>query len=438
MAHLQDRAVYEDRYDEITVELCRMREQLVYEALGERPALGPRGEADPVNGYYQYSMFYFALVESLAGERWQERDPVIRTWMAEDEEKDRHLAEVKPSTTPYCRACGDDMEIKLKTYANRERSGAKRDEDDILFMFRCVPCNTRMALWQDGSEWEGHQPRCEQCNAPVDETDVVKDNVITSAYTCGSCGHDYKNVWVLGASTKAPVDRHSKVDRRRFCFDATTGENFLARKAHITHIRELLEQGQQRAGNGGEALDPVAEAVKEIKVLKVAQMADVLAKAVVKSGYTEFKLGEPQIGREVVVPFGCLDNQPGREAYDSRTGLKKLITTRLADTNWRLMSDGIHHRLGYLSGRVRAYESDEDLRKLVGKHSKSTTRAKPAAPTPSPAPKPLAPAEPSLPPARARRGQQRGVRARGVLHPNLHILIPPREAKQPSSKDKRK
>ncbi len=33
----------------------------------------------------------------------------------------------------------------------------------------------------------------------------------------------------------------------------------------------------------------------------------------------------------------------------------------LVDTNLRLMSDGIHHRLGYLNGRVRAYEREEDL-----------------------------------------------------------------------------
>lgn len=45
----------------------------------------------------------------------------------------------------------------------------------------------------------------------------------------------------------------------------------------------------------------------------------------------------------------------------------KLIKTALSDTNWRLMSDGVSYRLGMLEGRLRAYEREEDLLKLVEK-----------------------------------------------------------------------
>jgi hypothetical protein len=433
--HLQTREQYEERYDGITVEVCRLREQAVYEVLGEPPTMNPKVAAtssEEMWGYYRYSMFYFELVESLAGERWQERDTTIREWMKKDEEKDRHLAEAKPSTTPYCRSCGEDMEIKLKTFASRERGGAKKDKDDVLFMFRCVPCNTRMALWQDGSEWKGYQPHCEKCNAPVDETDTVKDNVITSTYTCSNCGHDYKNVWVLGTEPETPSDPHYKLDMRRFCFDGTTGKKFLARKAHIADLTKQLENGRGGIGGGPQAVDNIAVAVNAIETLKVAQLADLLAKAVAGSGYIEFKLGEPQNGRELVVPFSCLDNQPKRESYDSRMGLKKLIASTLSDTNWRLMSDGVSYRLGYLRGRLRAYENDEELHKLVENHPKGSTRKKPTA---TPTPEPPTPAEPTAPARKnSRRGKQRAIRVRGVLHPNLHILIPPRETQQPPPK----
>ncbi len=33
---------------------------------------------------------------------------------------------------------------------------------------------------------------------------------------------------------------------------------------------------------------------------------------------------------------------------------------KMRETNWRLMSDGISYRLGYLNGRLRAYEGEED------------------------------------------------------------------------------
>jgi hypothetical protein len=434
MSHLQDRAQYEERYDQITVDLCRVRERMVFAAFGEQPKLSPEASNEETGAYYHYSMFYFRLVELLAGERWQEREEIIGGWITADEEKDRRLAAARPAVTPYCRSCGEDMEIKLKSYLSRKRDKAKQDQDNILFMFRCVPCNTRMALWQDGTEWEGRQPRCEKCNAPVDEADAVKDNVITSTYTCSNCGHDYENVWVLGAKTETPSDPHFKLDRRRFCFDAATGKKFLVRKAHIAHLIEQLENARGGSGVDPQAVDDVAVAVSAIKTLKVAQLADLLTKAVAKSGYTEFKLGEPQIGREVAVPFGCLDSQPERESYDSRMGLKKLITSALADTNWRLMSDGIHHRLGYLNGRLRTYESEDDLRKLVEKQVKSSKHTKPTAAPPSPAASP-APEEhaPTKQPSRGR--PRRGVRVRGVLHPNLHMLIPPREPKQPTQKE---
>ena len=32
---------------------------------------------------------------------------------------------------------------------------------------------------------------------------------------------------------------------------------------------------------------------------------------------------------------------------------------------WRLMSDGIHYRLGLLGGRLRAYEREEELVTIV-------------------------------------------------------------------------
>ena len=72
--------------------------------------------------------------------------------------------------------------------------------------------------------------------------------------------------------------------------------------------------------------------------------------------------------------FSCLDSKSVREDYDSRKTLKKTIDKALEETNWRLMSEGIRYRLGYLSGRLRAYESEEDLKKLVMKSKKLKSR----------------------------------------------------------------
>jgi hypothetical protein len=68
-------------------------------------------------------------------------------------EKDRRLADAQPAAIPYCRSCGEDMQISLRSYLHRDRSGGKTD-DDILFMFDCKPCHKRVAAWQDGTEWK--------------------------------------------------------------------------------------------------------------------------------------------------------------------------------------------------------------------------------------------------------------------------------------------
>ena len=77
-----------------------------------------------------------------------------------------------------------------------------------------------------------------------------------------------------------------------------------------------------------------------------------------------------EVGRDVDVGFSCLDSKPERNDNDSRKTLKKLVDSALSDTNWRLMSDGISYRLGYLNGRVKAYESEEAMKELVIKSSK--------------------------------------------------------------------
>ncbi|MGO9761518.1 MAG: hypothetical protein ACLP1Q_09715 [Solirubrobacteraceae bacterium] len=432
--YLDDPSVYEERYDKTTVAICRDREEMVHKFLGERPPLNSRGEAEWDNGYYHYSLMYFHLVEEMAGERWQEREETIRNWMAKDEAKDLRLANATPAAIPYCPSCGEDMQITHKSYLHRERGKTKAKEDDILFMFDCQSCNKRLASWQDGTEWKPPQTRCENCGRSVEETDKLRGKTITTTYTCEGCGHNHKSTMRLGGSaeTEPEPDPSYKLDRRRFCFDAETGQKFLARKAHIEHLRDTLEKASGGGAGSKQPADPVADAAAAITKLKVAQVADLLSTATAKAGYTEFKLGELQVGPELAIPFSCLDNQPERGDYDSRTRLKKLITTALADTNWRLISEGIHHRLGYLSGRLRGYESDEELRKLAEKQLKGRRRKTPAAQPAqalAPVPKPLAQPEPPPAPKRTRQRKERAIRVRGILHHDLHILIPPRESK---------
>ncbi len=109
------------------------------------------------------------------------------------------------------------------------------------------------------------------------------------------------------------------------------------------------------------------DAVAKLKKLKIIELEELLIPVVEKAEYIRFQLKDPEIGKDVVVPFAVYEKKADREEYDSKKTLEKLIKTALADTNWRLMSDGVNYRLGMLEGRLRAYEREEDLLKLVEK-----------------------------------------------------------------------
>mgnify|MGYP005814089249 CR=1 FL=1 len=94
----------------------------------------------------------------------------------------------------------------------------------------------------------------------------------------------------------------------------------------------------------------IYDAIKGIKQLKIAHLSDLLREALKKQSYRELKLGDPELGEQVTLSFSYLDDKPGRKKYDSKKNLRKLINKALEETNWRLMSDGVSYRLGYLNG----------------------------------------------------------------------------------------
>jgi len=65
------------------------------------------------------------------------------------------------------------------------------------------------------------------------------------------------------------------------------------------------------------------------------------------------------------MPFTVQDSSSRHEELEVKYDLKQLLKKRLENTNWRLMTDGVSYRLGFLSGRLRGYDSEEELLKLI-------------------------------------------------------------------------
>jgi hypothetical protein len=150
-------------------------------------------------------------------------------------------------------------------------------------------------------------------------------------------------------------------DHAYFCLhDKEFRERLIKIRQDFEAMAQLGKEFKEKEDN-----KHIYDAMKEVKKPKIAELTPLLAPALEKAGYIEFSLDKPEMGRDVFIGFSCLDSKSGREDYDSRKTLKKLVDKALIDTNWRLMSDGISYRLGYLNGRIRAYEQEEDIKKLV-------------------------------------------------------------------------
>jgi len=130
----------------------------------------------------------------------------------------------------------------------------------------------------------------------------------------------------------------------------------------VERLSRFVESMREKEKNKG-----FYDKLAKIKKLPIAKLKKLLILKLEKEGYIKIEFSKPEMDRDVIIEFIVQDNNENREEYDSRSQLKKFLKQTLEETNWRLMSEGIYYRLGILTGRLRGYENEEDLLKLVRK-----------------------------------------------------------------------
>jgi hypothetical protein len=101
--------------------------------------------------------------------------------------------------------------------------------------------------------------------------------------------------------------------------------------------------------------------------MTVAELEKNLSLVLQKEQFLKLCFEKPQIDNYVIVPFTAQDFNAARKDKDSEYKLTTVIKRTLRNSNWRLMTEGVSYRLGYLSGRLKGYEREEDLLHLVKK-----------------------------------------------------------------------
>lgn len=371
--YIKERQHYEDLYSRLTVESARRGIAHYDKFYADFESKLPKDDKinRPGNAIL-LNVFYMQTVGNELIRRYQERDTTIERWMANDEAKDDQIASARLMEEPYCHHCGKQgLRIIDKSLMYRKEKHDIDDPEEVLFMLKCTHCDKNSAFWEDGTAWKPKPTLCPKCNTEVTHTATSTKKVITFIYSCPSCKHTYKDKIDLTDKTEKPDPDYEK-DRIHYCLlDKEFRDKLIEVKSGLENMARLGKEWKEKKDN-----KHIYDAVKEMKKPKIAELVPLLAPVLEKAGYIEFSLDKPEMGRDVYVGFSCLDNKSGRDDYDSRKTLKKLVDSALSDTNWRLMSDGISYRLGYLNGRVKAFEGEEALKELVIKSGKLKPKQK--------------------------------------------------------------
>ncbi len=301
-------------------------------------------------------------VNVIKGERYRRKAETIQKWIDKDKKNQDIFDKATPHSDILCKKCGGKTKIIHKTLHSEDENNPR-----ISFMFECKKCNKRQIFYSDGSPWDFEREKCPDCGIELKteyEDDEKNEILITTDY-CLKC--DYKKVDVTNfkknreerEEEKQKDEALLKEYRDEFCWNDKDGQQYISTMETLKNLYEEAEQQKKKEK------DPNYQKTKKLKKLKINQLKELLSEKLNKQKYIDLQFGKPEIGKYVVVDFTVNDTNNDRSEYDSNKQLKKLIQNTLIKTNWRLMSDGISYRIGILSGRLKAYERDDDLMKII-------------------------------------------------------------------------
>lgn len=351
MNYLKERQEYVDRYDKITVDRCRWAEKAITADFVKKHMKDNKDEKEWVRGVIAFNNLHLYF---MIGEMYKNKEKTITEWMKEDKDHDNYFENAETPKDIKCWTCSRDMFV---THKHLETHLGKPDR--VLFIYDCILGHIpRRSFYDNGEEWKYKKPLCPKCSAPSNVVDEDTDKLWKTVSTCPNCGNIETSEIKKTIEEEKPDPDYGK-DRARFCSDAD-GEKYVEWMRSAGELISYRDKQKEKENN-----KELYEAVNRLKKLKIIELEQLLAPILEEAQFTKLQFKDPQITKDVVVPFTVHDIKQGREDRVSFLDLQGVIKKTLIDTNWRLMNEGVDYRLGMLGGRLKAYEKEEDLVKLI-------------------------------------------------------------------------
>ncbi|QQS44449.1 hypothetical protein IPM65_02525 [Candidatus Roizmanbacteria bacterium] len=380
MEYLQNEQHYIDRYDLNTIEEClntvKMYQEVYKKSLTSKELkdLPEEEKLRNVNLMLHRTLFV------IKGKRYEKKQETVHEWMEED-----RLKQDKQDHTPVpegimCPLCNGQMHFNSTKHLDHTYDSALIR---MMFLFKCNDCKNQQWVYDDGGIRVSNPDLCPKCKSELNIKATRKGKIITWKHKCKSCSytkteiddfekHDEEHKKWLEKQKKKEVEDNKllKKYREEFCLTDKEGKEYVETLEAMEVGHEVYEEEKRKYDNQSYQI------AMSLKKLTILELEELLSESLEKEKYVKFTLDKPDMGRFVTIPFSILDANSTRNPNISEAKLKKLIKDTLEDTNWRLMSDGVHYRLGYLSGTLKAYEQAEDLMELLGKQEKNPPESK--------------------------------------------------------------
>ncbi len=360
--YLKDEQHYIDCYDLHTIEEClgyyrNIRDGLEKKKDSKEFRKFSRKEFDKeINKTASY------IINILKAKRYERKKEMIQKWMGRDRNAQEIFDNAVPTKGLSCKGCSSPTEVISKDLKNPYDENSK-----VMFMFECLKCKKRQAFYENGTERQYKKPKCPECDSTLNGKSTYVKNVLTTDHSCPNCSYKNEEVDDFNKSEKRQKEREVEEKklleeyRKEFCVSDKVGEEMLRTYEFLSRLYDEFKEKERKNR------DPLIQQARQLKTLTVVQLQKHIAEILEKEDFTGLKFGKPEIGKHVIVDFSVFETKDNRKEYESQKILKKIINRLLQDTSWRLMSDGIHYRLGILTGRLKAYEREEDLVKILKK-----------------------------------------------------------------------
>lgn len=357
MQYLNDEAYYIDRYDLHTIKECLDWEKRILE--NDLPDYNgkklSKKNQKPFKKFLTDFPLYFRQ-----GERYKNKKEKIQEWMDRDKRLDEKYDSTPEPQKIYCTSCGEKMIATSKELYDFTNEPLK-----VLFFFDCPSCKKRRGIFDTGEEFRAHQNLCPQCKYPVGVSLKSKSNKVTIWIThCSHCGFKKREIDDFSKWEKERANEEKenaellRKYRTVYCLSDKEGQEYIEQTIRLNNVTELMNEHDRKNS------DPAYQKAKQLKILTVLELEKLLSEVLEKDKYVKLTFDKPEMDKYVIIPFTTQDSNTSRKEYDSTHSLQKIIKNALEETNWRLMSEGTSYRLGYVYGRLKGYEREEDMANL--------------------------------------------------------------------------